>query len=43
MGCERLDAGYEDYPTLVWGRGEQRKELMGEQIMAKDIGRKDLP
>ena len=43
MGRERLDAGYEDYPTLVWRRGEERKQLVGEQVMAKDIGCEDFP
>lgn len=43
MGCEWLDAGYEDYPALVWRRGEERNELVGEQVMAKDVGCKDLP
>ena len=43
MGCERLDARYEDYPTMVWRGGEERNELVGEQVMAKDIGCEDLP
>ena len=43
MGRERLNAGYEDYSALVWRRGEERNELMGEQVMAKDIGCEDLP
>lgn len=43
MGCKRLDARYEDYPAPVWRSGEERNELVGEQIMTKDIGCKDLP
>ena len=43
MGCDGFDAGYEDQSTLVWRRGEERDELVGEQVMAKDIGREDLP
>lgn len=42
MGCETLNAGYEDYPAVVWRRGEERNELVGEQIMSKDIGCEDL-
>ena len=30
MGCERLNAGYEDYPALVWRRGEERNELVAK-------------
>lgn len=43
MGCKRLNAGYEDYPAVVWGSGEEGNELVGEQVMAKDIGGEDLP
>lgn len=43
MECERFDAGYEDYPALIWGSREEGNELVGEQVMAKDIGCKDLP
>ena len=43
MGCERLDARYEDHPALVWGSREERNELVGEQVMAKDIGCEDFP
>ena len=43
MRCERLDAGYEDYPTMVWRRGEKRNKLVTEQVMAKDVGREDFP
>lgn len=42
MGCERLDAGYEDYPALVWRRGEERNELVAKQVMAEDVGCEDL-
>lgn len=42
MGCERLDAGYEDYPALVWRRGEERNELVAKQVMAEDVGGEDL-
>lgn len=43
MGRERFDAGYEDYSALVWRRGEERRKLVGEQVMAKDVGCEDLP
>ena len=43
MGSDRLDAGYEDYPTMVWRRGEKRNKLVAEQVMAKDVGRENLP
>ena len=38
----RLDAGYEYYTTLIWRGGEQSNEGMGEDVVAEDIGRKDL-
>ena len=43
MGCKRLDAGYEDYPPLVWRSREEGNELVGEHVMAKDIGCEDFP
>ena len=43
MGCKRFDAGCEDYPALVWRRREEWNELVGEQVMAKHIGREDFP
>lgn len=42
VGCERLDAGYEDYSALVWRRGEEGNELVAKEVVAKDIGCEDL-
>ena len=43
VAFDRLDAVYEYYPALIWRGREERNELVGEQVMAKDIGCEDLP
>ena len=43
MGCQRLDARYEDYAALIWRRRKKRKKLVGEHVVAQDIGCENFP